>query len=367
MDRRVFFALVYFFALAGVFGLMVYLLWPFLSSLAWAGVFAVAAQPLHRLFLRLTRNRRNAASLLSTLTVVLTVALPLLVLALLFAGEAVNVVAVLQKASVEGRIPGRDAVLANPTVAAYLERLKPYLAGMDLQAAVLSAMKGLSALAVGASKAVLVNTFGFIIKFFVMVATLFFGFRDGVAVTAAFWDVVPLKEQDKAVLRGTVKRVVHAVLYGIVLTCVVQGILGGVGFALVGLPSPVFFGAVMVVCAFIPIVGTALVWVPGALYLMAVGDYGKALLLAIWGAAVISSIDNFIRPFFISGKAKIPILVILLGVLGGLASMGFLGIIVGPLLFAVALELFRVYRTEIFSQLRPDLAEAGEPPSGETR
>ena len=78
---------------------------------------------------------------------------------------------------------------------------------------------------------------------------------------------------------------------------------------------------------------------------------GKGIFLVVWGVLVVSSIDNFIRPFFISGKAKIPLLVILLGVLGGLATMGFLGVIVGPLLFAVSLELARVYRDDIASQL----------------
>ena len=150
-------------------------------------------------------------------------------------------------------------------------------------------------------------------------------------------------------------------MYGIVLTCIVQGILGGIGFAIAGVPSPVFFGAVMIVCAFIPLVGTALVWVPAALYLLATDHVGKGLFLVVWGVLVISSIDNFIRPFFISGKAKIPLLVILLGVLGGLATMGFLGVIVGPLLFAVSLELARVYRTDIIANIMADPEKAAGP------
>jgi predicted PurR-regulated permease PerM len=166
-----------------------------------------------------------------------------------------------------------------------------------------------------------------------------------------FWEMVPLGDNHKEVLSSTVKRVVGAVMYGIVLTCVVQGILGGIGFAIAGVPSAVFFGAVMIVCAFIPLVGAALIWVPAALYLLATGQVGHGVFLVCWGVLVISSIDNFIRPFFISGKAKIPLLVILLGVLGGLATMGFLGIIVGPLVLSVSIELAKVYRDDIASQL----------------
>ena len=363
MDRKVFFALVYFAGLLGLVALMVLLLRPFLSSIAWAWIVALAAYPVHRAYLRFTKGRATAAALLSTLTVMLTVAIPLLVLAVLFAGEAAGVLATLQEYAASGKIPGREQVLANPTVAHIAQRLAPYFEGVELKPLLLSAMKGVSTVAVGASKAILLNTLGFLFKFFVMVAVMFFAFRDGAGLAAGFWEMVPLKDKDKAILLDTVKRVTMAVMYGIVLTCVVQGVLGGVGFAIVGLPSPVFFGAVMILCAFIPLIGTALVWVPGVLYLAAAGHYGKAVFLAIWGVAVISSIDNFIRPFFISGKAKIPLLVILLGVLGGLASMGFLGVIVGPLVFALALDIAKVYRTEIFSHLKSDLATEA-PPEG---
>ncbi len=361
MDRKVFFSLVYFGAVVAILYLMLRLLSPFLSSIAWAAVIALAAFPLHRRYLRLFRGRRTAASVFSTTTVVLVVVIPLTVMAVLFAGQAVNVYDLAQKAAATGHLPGKDEFLSNPLVAKILEKVQPYVAEVDLKPLVLSAMNGLSALAVGASKALLINTLAFIVKFFVMVALVFFFFRDGETMVARFWEMVPLKEEDKIILGSTVDRVVSAVLYGIVLTCIVQGILGGIGFALAGVPSAVFFGAVMIVCAFIPLIGTALVWIPAALYLFATGHAGGGLFLVFWGVAVVSSIDNFIRPFFISGRAKIPLLVILLGVLGGLATMGFLGVIVGPLLFAVSLELARVYRTDIISQLKAERSEGAAP------
>jgi predicted PurR-regulated permease PerM len=237
-------------------------------------------------------------------------------------------------------------------VAKLLQELTPYLAGVEVKPILLSAMQSASAMAVNASKAVLINTLAFTIKFFFMVALLFFLFRDGESMVTRFWEMVPLKQEDKAILASTVDRVVSAVLYGIVLTCVVQGTLGGIGFALAGLPSSVFFGAVMIVCSFIPIIGAALIWIPAALYLLFTGEVGSGLFLVIWCTVMVSSIDNVIRPFFISGKAKIPLLVILLGVLGGLATMGFLGVIVGPLVLAISLEIARVYRTDIFSRLK---------------
>jgi len=350
MDRGVFFALLYFTAVVLVAGLMLLLLSPFLGAIAWAGVIALAAQPVHRWLLRKVGGRTNVAAGLATLAAVLVIAVPFMVLAILFAGEAVGVLSTLESAIQTGRIPGWEHVQSNPSFLKLMAHLEPYLKDTDFQASAMATMRGMTGLAVQVSKAVLLNFFSALLQFFVMVMVLFFAFRDGAEVVKQAWAVVPLKARDKEVIGDTVRRVVNAVLYGIVLTCIVQGILGGIGFAMVGLPSPVFFGALMILAAFIPIVGTGLVWVPGVLYLLAIGDYGRAGILTLWCLAVVTSIDNFVRPFFISGKAKIPILVVALGVLGGLLSLGFLGVILGPLMFAVALELFRIYREEIFPE-----------------
>ncbi len=361
MNKELFLTLLYLLGLVAVVALTVLLLWPFLSALAWAGVLALAARPLYRRYLRWCRGRGNVASFLATATVVLIIVLPFILLAVLFAGEAAQVIIALEEYASTGRVPGMDAALGNPKVQSFLEWAQPYIRDLDLKPILLAAMKTASTVAVGLSKTLFKNFFVAILKFFVMVAVLFFAFRDGEAITQAFWEAIPLKRCDKEIIASAVRRVVYAVLYGIILTCVIQGGLGGVGFAIAGLPSPVFFGAVMVVFAFIPLVGTALIWVPGVLYLFVAGQYGKALFLTIWGMAVVSSIDNLIRPYFISTRARMPLLVILLGVLGGLASLGFLGIIVGPLFFTVALEIFRVYRTDIFPRLREGQPDAEEP------
>ncbi len=361
MDRGVFLALLYFSAVVLVTGLMILLLSPFLGAIAWAGVIALASQPLYQWLLRRLGGRKNLASFIATTTTVIVIAVPFFVLAILFAGEAVGVLSTVEDALASGNIPGWAKVQANPAFQHVAQKLQPYVNDADLRASALATLRGLSALAVGLSKTVLWNLFGVVMKFFVMVLVLFFAFRDGAQIIQQAWTVVPLKARDKELISSTVKRVVNAVLYGVVLTCILQGVLGGIGFALVGLPSPFFFGALMILTAFIPVVGTGLVWAPGVLYLLAAGQYGKAALLAAWCIVIVTSIDNFVRPFFISGKGKIPILVVALGVLGGLLSLGFLGVILGPLMFAVALELFRIYRDDIFPE-----APAASPGEGGT-
>jgi predicted PurR-regulated permease PerM len=313
VNKGVFFALIYFSLVVAVVAVMFVLLWPFLSSVAWAGVIALATHPLYRWYLRRVGGRENLAAGMTTVTVMIIIIVPLVVVALLFIGQATQVLFTLQKLTAEGHIPGREEILANPHVIHLIQKY-PSLAELDFTPILLGAMNTVSSLVVGASKILVINVFTGLFKLFLMVAILFFAFRDGEKIANAFWDIVPFKESDKVILEDTVRRVVSAVLYGVVLTFIVQGILGGIGFAIVGIPSPVFFGAVMIICAFIPVLGTAIVWVPAALYLLLSGFPGKALFLALWGVLIISSIDNFIRPYFISTRSKIPLLVILLGV-----------------------------------------------------
>jgi predicted PurR-regulated permease PerM len=133
-------------------------------------------------------------------------------------------------------------------------------------------------------------------------------------------------------------------MYGVILTCLVQGTLGGLGFWVAGLPSPFLFGTLMAICAPIPLIGTALVWLPGAIYLLMQGQMLHGLLLIAWGVLVVSSIDNIIRPLFISGKAKLPILVIVFGVLGGIWAFGLSGVVAGPVILAIIMVFFDACR-----------------------
>jgi predicted PurR-regulated permease PerM len=352
MDRGVFFALVNFTALALVVALMVTLLSPFLPSLVWGAVLAFAAFPVHRRIRAWSKGRKNLSAFLSTALVVLLAAGPMAFAATALARQSASLMGRIQDAAQAGKIPDKDHILLNPRVADALKRVEPYMGRVDPKPALEAGMKALSGAALALSTRVFKNAVGFLFQFFIMIIVVFYAFRDGEEANRNFWSVVPLKRDDKDKLKDLLHRVVEAVLYGVVLACLVQGILGGIGFAIAGLPSPVFFGAVMAFCAFIPVVGTALVWVPTAIYLAVSGRYGMALFMAIWGGLVVAGVDNIIRPLFISGRSHISLFVVALGVIGGLLTFGFLGVIVGPLLFATALELFRIYREGVFPEQR---------------
>lgn len=132
----------------------------------------------------------------------------------------------------------------------------------------------------------------------------------------------------------------RAVVRGTVLTSMVQGLLLGTGFAIVGLPAPVVFGVLGAVLSVVPFGGTALVWVPAVAVLLLQGRYGSAVGLVVVGA-IVSSVDNFLKPLLISGRAYVPTIGVFIGVIGGLAAFGMIGLFLGPVLIALALALVK--------------------------
>jgi predicted PurR-regulated permease PerM len=181
-----------------------------------------------------------------------------------------------------------------------------------------------------------------------MLFVLFFVLRDGPATAQQVVQMLPIEDRRRTRLWQHLADVTRAVFLGIGLTALVQGILVGIGFWIAGLPSPLVFGVVAVLVALIPMVGSALVWVPGALFLAARGEYGYAIFLAAWGAVVVGMVDNFLRPMLISGRADVPTLAVFVGVMGGLAAFGFIGLFVGPIVLGLLVALFR-YESEKLS------------------
>ena len=352
MDRSLFTTLLsYTFAL-----LLMYLLYsilsPFLATLVWAGAIGVITRPLYEKLLNRCRGREITASALLTVAVVLAVILPLVGLIFTLSREAALAYQYLENVTSGGSVVSLGGILHHPALIPLLERIKPLTSSLnlDLDAMLLPAVKKGIAVMLDYSTGIVKNFFGFIFKLVLMVITLFFFYKDGARFLQRFWLVVAVREELRTTVVETVTRVLAAVMYGIVLTCLVQGTLGGLGFWAAGLPSPILFGSLMAICALIPLIGTALIWLPGALYLLMQGQTLHGLLLIAWGVVVVSSIDNIIRPLVISGKARIHILVIMLGVLGGILAFGITGVVAGPVILALVLVFFEESRQETIQQ-----------------
>lgn len=203
------------------------------------------------------------------------------------------------------------------------------------------------------SSEILGNAFKIFYLLMVVTISSFFIVRDGHIIIGYIKDVLPLQDPSKEAIVDRAAKMLRSVVYGIVFTASVQGTLGGLGWYYVGLPNAIFFGFAMFVTGMIPFVGTPLVWIPGAIYLIVSGDTMNGILLLVWGFCVVSAIDNFIRPYFISEGSNISILVIFIGIFGGLYNWGFLGLFIGPLILSLALFMFDVYRMIIADRRIP--------------
>ena len=208
----------------------------------------------------------------------------------------------------------------------------------------LETVKNVSSYSFQIARGFLGNTLGLVFRLLIIFISYFFLIRDGHIILNYIKEIVPLLEEEQMKFMKRGKDTLIGVVYGVTLTAIVQGILGGIGWWMVKLPNPFLFGALMAFMAMIPFVGTPSVWLPGAIYLFFIDDYTNALILLAWGTFVVSMIDNFLRPKFISDKANISTFLAFLGAFGGLVAWGFIGLFIGPLILSLFVFFLDSYR-----------------------
>ncbi|MEZ4599243.1 MAG: AI-2E family transporter [Syntrophotaleaceae bacterium] len=324
------------------------ILFPFLQALLWAGIIALMTYPLYdRLYLAVNR-RRNLASSLMTLGVILVLVLPVVALIVYFATQGQDFYENMEPALFNDPASIWHQIKKFPPVNLLINILNPIFARFEinLQETFRVALQQSMDVLVNFSTAVVKKSFSFALELVIMAVALFFIYRDGENFAQRILDLIPLRSEIKGLLIQRVKEVVTKILSGLLFACFIQGILATLGYLLVGLPVPVLLGIATAIAALIPLVGTTLVWVPAALILVLQGDYFRGLILLVWGAALISPSDNLIRALSMSGRAGtiyISPLVIILGLLGGMAVFGFIGIVLGPLVLSLFLSVMELF------------------------
>ena len=321
-----------------ILGLTLWVLSPFFAALAWAGILAYATWPLHhRLRLRLS-GRDNLAALLMTLGVAATLLLPLVWVMFTVVGDAAAASALVKKLATEGLPPlpaGVHSWPAGEWLAAQYQRVQGDPEWVRRQLATLGLVDGsaLKILASGVGRNAA--------KFGLAVFALFFLYRHGDSILAQFRGVATrwLGEVARSYIQA-VGVTVRAVVFGIVLTALAQGVLAGLGYWVAGVPAPALWGVITALVSLIPFVGPV-VWIGLSLGLLAHGETQAALGLFLWGALVVSWVDNLVRPLVISGPTRIPFLLVFLGVLGGINAFGLIGLFLGPVLLAVSVAIWR--------------------------
>ena len=321
-----------------IFGSTFWVLSPFFASLAWAGILAYVTWPLHQLVSRRLPGRENVVALLMTLGVAATLLLPLLWVMFTVVGDVATASAILKRLAADGLPPLPDGVRGWPAADWLIAQYGRVQGDAEWARAQMTALGLLDATAL---KAFVGGVGRNAAKFGIAVFALFFLFRHGDEVLTQFRRVATRWLGESA--RGYIQAVgvtVRAVVFGIVLTAVAQGVLAGLGYWVAGITAPALWGVITALVSLIPFVGPV-VWIGLSLGLLAQGDTQAALGLFLWGALVVSWIDNLIRPLVISGPTRIPFLLVFLGVLGGLNAFGLIGLFLGPVLLAVSVAIWR--------------------------
>jgi predicted PurR-regulated permease PerM len=184
-----------------------------------------------------------------------------------------------------------------------------------------------------------------------MLFSLFFLLRDGEILGQQVRELLPLPDRERERLMSETRDLVIASVGAALLVAAAQGAIGGIAFWLLGVAAPVIWGVVMAMCALIPVVGAALVWVPTALWLLFSGEVTRGIILALVGVLGISMADNILRPLLLAGRTSASGLVVFLGILGGAAAFGFIGLVLGPIILVTAGSLLRVFT-------RPEIVES---------
>ena len=320
-----------------------YLCWlmlkPFTGVVAWAVVLVIIFYPVHKRLAKVI-NRRGLRALLSCLLVVLVVVLPLIV---------ISAAVVEELAKLAPNLPAQVSELFDKQTSLF-GRASGWIEtrfGIDTvrsQTFLVEQLTHFSERLLGTSLNLAGNIVSGVIKAFFVIFTMYYLFRDGEKIVDKLPAALPLSgEQSKAIILRT-QEVVSASVYGVVTIAALQGVLGGIAFWILGIPSPILWAVLMTFICMIPVLGSFLVWLPLSIYLMARGHWTKAVLLILWGALVVSTVDNFLRPRLIRNQTRLHELFVFFSVLGGISVFGLLGIVLGPVVLAITLGLLQTFQ-----------------------
>ncbi|RLA97600.1 MAG: hypothetical protein DRG32_03280 [Deltaproteobacteria bacterium] len=321
---------------------------PYFSILLWAVVLSIIFYPLNRLIRRVTKDRKGISALIVTVLVILIIVIPFGFFVQLLAKELLDAFDLLERFISEGGVEKIWEWIQNsPLFKRLSEHLMKQLnlTGADLEAILMENAHRLSLYIANQTSKSIRGVSSAVFQFALMSVALFYLLRDGEEIINKVKALLPFSRADSEKLLGKMVEMIQATIYGGIVVALVQGFLGGVGFWIVGLPSPIFWGAVMAAFSFLPIIGAFLIWIPASIILILQGSYLKGILLFGWGAVIVSSSDNILRPVLISGRTKVHALLLFFGVLGGLKAFGFLGFVLGPLIITVCLAMIEFYIT----------------------
>lgn len=329
-----------------------YITKPFLAALVTGATIAYLAYPLYKKVLAYTKNK-NAASIIVTLFVVLIFVIPSVVLLNFVSREAYATYKSLSEHNLGTNfmkiLCREESWVSCRTTKLFIG----FLPEKDLDYYMQVTIEKITGFIIENVSKLLVSIPSFLLDFFVMLFAVYYLLKDGDAISQRIKDIIPLTESHKKRVTEKFHDVASGVFYGNILAAILQGSLVGMGFLILGIPSPVLWGFVMMLFAFVPVIGSSIVWLPAALNLIFIGylqnDNSSAVrgfFLVAYGIFVMVGVDSIIKPKLIGSRANVHPVLVLVGILGGLNFFGFIGLILGPVMLALLMVFIDIYEEE---------------------
>lgn len=320
-----------------------WILWPFFGAVLWGTIMAILFAPVYRRLLRIMARKRTLAALTTVLIVLLIVILPLVLVGALLLQEALSVYARFQSGEFDpgrffqqvlGALPAWVNDLLSRFGLANLGALQDKLSTALVQGGQFVAAKAFN---IGQ------NTFDLVVNLGIVLYLLFFFVRDGDLLTKRIRSAVPLHSHQQRELFSMFTTVIRATVKGNVVMAIVQGALGGMIFWFLGVHAAVLWAVVMAFLSLLPAVGSALVWLPVAIYFLVTGALWQGIVLTAFGVLVIGMVDNVLRPILVGKDTKLPDYVVLVSTLGGMAIFGLNGFVIGPVIAAMFMSVWEIF------------------------
>lgn len=338
--QRIFFGVLLF----GVTVAFFWLIRGFVQPIFWAVALGIVFFPMHTRVNAFLKGRDGLAAAASVVLILLIVVLPLAAIIMAMAGEAAGLAErVDEENMIESAVdwgtenwPGAREALET-TLGINLDRITEQLSSSAVDA---SRFLATQAVAIGQ------NTLRIAVYFFLMLYLLFFFMRDGTRILDGLVHALPFGDERERHLLERFAEVSRATLKGTLVVGIVQGAIGGITFAILGIGAPVLWGVVMALLSVIPAVGPAVVWIPAAIILIVNGDYWQGGALIVVGSLIIGLVDNFLRPVLVGRDTRMPDYLILLSTLGGLTAFGIAGVVIGPIIASFFLSVWEMAKDE---------------------
>lgn len=326
------------------------IVWPFITAIILGAVIVTLSFPLfRRVRLRVGNSGRAAVVMLIGITFLIVV--PAILLTVLLVQQANIVFEKLQSADTQQTLQRLDLTSRLQWIRRFAPNFDPATISPDRL--LLPAVRQIPGWVARHGASLVGGLAGLILGFLLVLLSAYFFYVDGEGILRELMLLSPLPQHYDEMFATKFKDVVDATFRGQLMTALAQGIATGVGLGIAQVPGAVFWAAVATILSLLPMIGAAVVWVPTAIYLfiaasMGERPYWQPIFLTIWGVGPVSLIDNVVRPWAMRGKAQLPAIPLLFAVLGGIQAFGFVGLVIGPLVFALLMTVLDIYKRSFF-------------------